>query len=78
MGRDVWITDMGYEKRRYKKTGDLRNADMEKNGKISLTEHNHKLRSAGNDWRRKRQRKWNQEIDKGNGTKTETKEMERT
>src|SRR6218665_1377612 len=46
--------------------------------KIRLIEHNNKLRSAGNDWRRKspgiqtprkRQGKWNQERDK---------EMERT
>jgi len=44
---------MGYEKRRYKQTGGLRNVKMEKNGKISWTEHNNKLRSAGNDWRRK-------------------------
>jgi len=29
----VWISDMGYEKRRYKKTGGLRNVNMEKNGK---------------------------------------------
>jgi len=31
----VWITDMGYEKRRYKKIGGLRNVHMntEKNGK---------------------------------------------
>ena len=29
----VWITDMGYEKRRYKKTGGLRNVNMEKNRK---------------------------------------------
>jgi len=30
----VWITDMGYEKRRYKKIGGLRNVHMntEKNG----------------------------------------------
>src|SRR6218665_551758 len=66
---------------------------MEKNGKISWTEHNNKLRSAGNDWRRKssdtstkkerkemeprkRERKWNQEREKGNRTKKERKEME--
>ena len=29
----AWITDMGYEKRRYKRTGVLRNVSMEKNGK---------------------------------------------
>jgi len=31
----VWITHtcMGYEKRTYKKTGGLRNVNMEKNGK---------------------------------------------
>ena len=29
----VWITDMVYEKRRYKKSGGLRNANMEINGK---------------------------------------------
>jgi len=51
---------------------------MEHNGKISWTEH-YKLNSAGNDWRRKspdtvmhtprkRQRIWNEERDKGNGT----------
>src|SRR6218665_1886984 len=58
---------------------------MEKNEKISWTQHNNKLRSAGNDWRRalmqtprKRQRKWNQERDKENGTKKEINEMERT
>ena len=28
-----WITNMGYEKRRYKKTGGLRNVNMEKNDK---------------------------------------------
>ena len=34
----VWITDMGYEKRRYKKIGGLRNVHMntEKNGKKSV------------------------------------------
>jgi len=32
----VWITDMGYEKRKYKKTGDLRNVNMEKDGKNPL------------------------------------------
>ena len=34
----VWITftDMGYGKRRYKKTGGLRNVNMEKNGKKQL------------------------------------------
>src|SRR6218665_194216 len=62
-----WIADMGYEKRRYKKTGCLRNVNMEKNGKISWTEHNSKLRSDGNDWRRK---------SPGTGTKKERKEME--
>jgi len=46
-----WITDMGYEKRRYKKTGGLRNANMKKNGKISLNEDKYKLSSGGNDWR---------------------------
>jgi len=46
-----WIADMGYEKRRYKKTGCLRNANMEKNGKISLNEHKYKLSIGGNDWR---------------------------
>ena len=33
---DVWITDMGYEKRRYKKTGCLSNVNMEKNGRNQL------------------------------------------
>ena len=32
----IWITDMGYEKRRYKKTRGLRNVNMEKNGKNQL------------------------------------------
>jgi len=31
----VWITDLGYEKRRYKKTGGLRNVNME-NVKIQM------------------------------------------
>ena len=33
----------------YKKTGGLRNVNMQKNGKKSVA-HNNKLRSAGNDW----------------------------
>ena len=32
----VWITDMGYEKRKYKKMGDLRNVNMEKGEKNQL------------------------------------------
>src|SRR6218665_1765190 len=45
--------------------------------KVSWTEHNYKVNSAGNDWRRKspdtvtlrkRQRIWYKERDKGNGT----------
>jgi len=28
----LWITDMGYERRRHKKTGCLRNVNVEKNG----------------------------------------------
>ena len=32
----VWITDNGYGKRRYKKTGGLINVNMEKNGKNYL------------------------------------------
>jgi len=48
----VGIIDMGYEKRRYKKTGGLRNVNMEKNGKNCWTEYNNKLK----------------ERDKGNGT----------
>src|SRR6218665_502113 len=43
------------------------NVNMERNGKISWTEHNNKLRIAGNDWRRE-----NPDTD----TKKETKEME--
>src|SRR6218665_1065831 len=69
--RAVWITDMGYERRRYKKTGGLINMNMEENEKklVGLNnEHNNKLRSAGNDWRRK-----SPDTD----TKQETKEMER-
>src|SRR6218665_685939 len=76
----VWITDMGYKKRIYKKTGGLRNVNMQKNGKkVSCTEHNNKLRSAGNDWRRKSPDTGrHQQRDKGNGIKKATKEMERT
>jgi len=32
----VWITDMGYEKRRYKKTGGFGNVNTEKKGKSQL------------------------------------------
>ena len=32
----IWITYMGYEKRRYNKTGNLRNVNTEKNGKNQL------------------------------------------
>jgi len=32
----LWITDMSYEKRRYKQTGGLINVNMEKNGKNQL------------------------------------------
>ena len=32
----VWIADMGYEKRRYKKTEGIRNVNMDKNGKKSV------------------------------------------
>jgi len=32
----VWITYMGYEKRRYEKTGGVRNVNTEKNGKNQL------------------------------------------
>ena len=32
----VWITYVGYEKRRHKKTACLRNVNMEKNGKNQL------------------------------------------
>ena len=47
--------------------------------KISCTEHNNKLRSAGNDWRRKSPDTGrHQQRDKGNGIEKETKEMERT
>src|SRR6218665_886959 len=48
---------------------------------ISWTEHNYKLNSAGNDWRRKSPDTVihiHQERDKLYGTKKETKEMERT
>jgi len=31
-----WVRDVDHEKRRYKKTGGLRNVDMEKNGDIQL------------------------------------------
>jgi len=60
---------MGYEKRRYKKIGGLRNVHMntEQYEKISRTKYNNKLRSAGNDWGRK-----SPDTD----TKKETKEME--
>jgi len=34
--RAVWITDMSYEKKRYKKTRDIRNVDIKKNGKHQL------------------------------------------
>ena len=45
----TWAT-----RKEYNKIGGLRNVNMEKNGKeINCTEHNNKLRSAGNDWRRK-------------------------
>src|SRR6218665_108306 len=67
----VWITDMGYEKRRYKKIGGLRNVHMNsirrRMEKINRTKHNNKLRSAGNDWVRR-----SPDTD----TKKETKEME--
>jgi len=36
MGRAVWITDMGCEKRIYKQTGGLWNVNMQKNGKKSV------------------------------------------
>src|SRR6218665_894777 len=56
----LWIIDLGYEKRRYKKIGGLRNVHMNRGlrrrmEKISRTKHrpNNKLRSALNDWRRK-------------------------
>ena len=65
--RAVWITDMGYEKRKYKKTGGLRNVNMDKNEKNSWTEQSNKLRSAGNDWRRKNPNTYNK-SDKVNGT----------
>ena len=32
----VWITDLSYDKRRYKKTGGLRNVNMKKNRKNQL------------------------------------------
>src|SRR6218665_1404492 len=78
--RAVWITYMGCEKRIYKKTGGLRNVNMHKNGKkISCPQHNNKLRSARNDWRRKSPDTGrHQQRDKGNGIKKETKKMERT
>src|SRR6218665_3056371 len=75
---DVWITDMDYEKRRYKTIGTVHMNTEKNEKKISRTKHNSKLRSFGNDWRRnlraliqtlrKRQRKWNQERDKEYGT----------
>jgi len=46
--------------------------------KISRTKHNNKLRSAGNDWRRKSPDTDSKKETKENGTKKETKNMERT
>src|SRR6218665_3064349 len=75
----VWITDMGYEKRRNKTIGGLRNVHMntEKNGKKSVGLNiitNQKVLAMIGEERaliqtpRKRQRKWNQERDKEYGT----------
>src|SRR6218665_3190060 len=77
--RAVWITDMSCKKRIYKKTGGLKCEYAEEWKKISCTQHNNKLKSAGNDWRRKSPGTGRHEQrDEGNGIKKETKEMERT